>query len=150
MTVFTTPVGNLEVLHDECFIYASHFTKAPADAHFNHIEHQIAHELTRYFEHPDHRFKLKLKSSSSDFQKRLHHALLDIPSGETLTYGALAARLNSSPRAVGQACKKNPLVLFIPCHRVVAQTGLGGYMGNANAIEIKIALLRHEGVNIQP
>jgi len=61
------------------------------------------------------------------FQQRLRDALTVIPCGETCTYGDLARVLYSSPRAVGQALGANPLPLLVPCHRVVAATGLGGF-----------------------
>jgi methylated-DNA-[protein]-cysteine S-methyltransferase len=80
------------------------------------------------------------------FQRRVWQALLDIPLGETMTYGALARQLNSAPRAVGQACGANPLPIVIPCHRVVSSQGLGGFMGGRNNAELdyKRWLLTHE------
>ncbi len=63
------------------------------------------------------------------FQQRLREALLELPAGQTVTYGALARRLGSSPRAVGAGCRANPLPLLVPCHRVVAAGGTGGYAG---------------------
>jgi len=71
--------------------------------------------------------------------------LLVIPAGRTTTYGDLANKLQSSPRAIGQACKKNPLAIFIPCHRVVGKNNCGGYMGREDALPYKLALLQHEG-----
>jgi methylated-DNA-[protein]-cysteine S-methyltransferase len=61
-----------------------------------------------------------------------------------MTYGELAKELNTSSRAIGQACRTNPLVLFIPCHRIVSKTGLGGYMGDQKKVSIKSWLLEHE------
>ena len=68
-----------------------------------------------------------LAAPATPFQARLRAALLAIPRGETRTYGELARALGSSPRAVGQALKANPLPLLIPCHRVVGAHGLGGF-----------------------
>ncbi len=65
----------------------------------------------------------------SAFQQRVWQALQDIPSGQTLSYGQLARILRTSPRAVGNACRANPIPLFVPCHRVVAAHDLGGFMG---------------------
>ncbi|MBF0161514.1 MAG: methylated-DNA--[protein]-cysteine S-methyltransferase [Magnetococcales bacterium] len=65
----------------------------------------------------------------SPFQQRLGAQLATIAAGETLTYGEMARRLGSGPRAVGQALACNPLPLLLPCHRVVAARGLGGYSG---------------------
>ena len=77
------------------------------------------------------------------FQIRLRQALLAIPRGQTKTYGELAGLLGSSPRAVGQALGANPLPILIPCHRVVAADGLGGFGGGQ---EWKRHLLNLESV----
>ncbi len=68
-----------------------------------------------------------------------------VPFGETITYGELAKLCKTSPRFVGLCMKRNPFPLLIPCHRVVAKGGLGGY---SQGLDIKILLLRHEGVRI--
>ncbi|MDD3182089.1 MAG: methylated-DNA--[protein]-cysteine S-methyltransferase [Alphaproteobacteria bacterium] len=79
----------------------------------------------------------------TDFQHRVWSALLDIPAGETVTYGELAARIGKpkAARAVGTALGANPIPLLIPCHRVVASTGLGGFTGG---LPLKKALLQSE------
>ncbi len=61
------------------------------------------------------------------FQKKVWEEVRKIPYGETRTYGFLAERLETSPRAIGQALKKNPLPIYIPCHRVVGKNSLGGF-----------------------
>lgn len=85
----------------------------------------------------------------TEFQKRVWRALCAIPPGTTKTYGELAKQLNTSPRAIGNACRKNPLPIIIPCHRVVAKNSLGGYAGAriGNLLEIKKWLLRYEKTN---
>lgn len=72
---------------------------------------------------------LRRPPQTTPFEHRVWDALLTIPPGETRTYGALAAALGTSARAVGGACRRNPLPLVIPCHRVVAADGLGGFSG---------------------
>jgi methylated-DNA-[protein]-cysteine S-methyltransferase len=81
------------------------------------------------------------------FQRRVWQLLQQIPAGETRTYGELASLVGSSAQAVAGACRANPLSLLIPCHRVVAANGLGGYMGQmvGGALEIKQWLLHYEG-----
>ncbi|MDT8375705.1 MAG: methylated-DNA--[protein]-cysteine S-methyltransferase [Mariprofundaceae bacterium] len=61
------------------------------------------------------------------FQQKLREGLLNIPAGKTCSYGELARRLHSGARAVGQALGANPLPILIPCHRVVAANGPGGF-----------------------
>jgi methylated-DNA-[protein]-cysteine S-methyltransferase len=88
------------------------------------------------------------------FQQRVWRALCEIPMGETRTYGELAKALGSAPRAVGQACRRNPTPILVPCHRVISVSGLGGYDGVGEGAEDDIKLqhkrwlLRHEGVRL--
>ena len=77
-------------------------------------------------------------------QQAVWRIMLEIPAGETLSYGTVAKRLGADPRAVGQACGANPLPILIPCHRIVGVDGLGGYSG-AGGGATKRFLLRHEG-----
>ncbi len=87
-----------------------------------------------------------LPEATTPFQHRLRRVLLAIPFGETRRYGEVAAELGSSPRAVGRALASNPLPLMIPCHRVVARDGLGGFQGGETeeTLWIKAGLLAHE------
>ncbi|OBS09898.1 hypothetical protein Thpro_020948 [Acidihalobacter prosperus] len=105
-------------------------------------------EIDAYLRDPDHRFALPLPECGTVFQRRVWRALCEIPAGETRTYGALARALESAPRAVAQACRANPWALVVPCHRVVAADGWGGYAGavDGRLMDIKRGLLTHEGV----
>ena len=105
--------------------------------------------LDRYFagDAPDPR-ELPLAARATDFQMRVREAMLDIPYGQTTTYGAIARRLEretgrrQSARAVGGAVGHNPLCLIVPCHRVVGANGsLTGFGGG---IDMKVKLLEHE------
>jgi methylated-DNA-[protein]-cysteine S-methyltransferase len=83
---------------------------------------------------------------ASPFYRRVYDVVRSIPSGETLTYGevARAAGRPGAARAVGNAMKRNPVCLFIPCHRVLGSGGLGGYSG-AGGLTTKRRLLELEG-----
>ncbi|RUR18170.1 MULTISPECIES: methylated-DNA--[protein]-cysteine S-methyltransferase [Legionella] len=144
MSIFPTPWGRLEVHHDEHFVYSASFTQKSGVPANNSLAQTIGKELEAYNADPHHRFQLQLKPKGSLYQLNVWNALLVIPVGRTLTYGELALKLQSSPRAIGQACKRNPLALFIPCHRVVGKNSLGGYMGNPESISYKESLLAHE------
>lgn len=149
VSTFSTPIGWIEVRYDEHFIHNAIFVeKKTYQPSNNKTGIFIANEIDAYFSNPHHRFKLSLKPHGSLYQQRVWNELLVIPVGRTLTYGELANTLQSSPRAVGQACKKNPLALFIPCHRVVGKTSQGGYMGLTTALHYKIDLLNHETVTL--
>lgn len=108
----------------------------------------IADELDAYLGDSRHRPRVAVRPTGTRFQRRVWELLMRIPPGTTRTYGALAAELGSGARAVGLACRANPYPLIIPCHRVVAAQGLGGFAGDREGrlIGIKRWLLRHEGV----
>lgn len=107
-------------------------------------------QLRDYFSQSTPFHGIALAPCGTAFQKTVWHELTKIPMGETRTYGDIAQRLNSSPRAVGNACRKNPVAIIIPCHRVVAANGLGGYAGQTQGsqLDIKRWLLKHEGVAV--
>ena len=88
-------------------------------------------------------FDLPCAPSGTPFQKRVWAEMERIPFGATLTYGELARRIGSSARAVGNACGANPLPIVVPCHRVLAAGGLGGYSGFGGS-NTKRWLLAHE------
>ncbi len=102
--------------------------------------------LRRYLGNPRIRFDVPLALEGTAFQKRVWRALRDIPVGKTIGYGELARRLKTSARAVGGACRANPVPIVIPCHRVVAAGGEGGFMGRTRgrAMALKRWLLQHE------
>jgi methylated-DNA-[protein]-cysteine S-methyltransferase len=144
VSTLSTSAGWLRVEHDERFIYRSVFTEQIVNEGRSKLRDVIAEELYAYQNNAHHRFQLSLKPLGTLFQQEVWKQLLVIPVGRTITYGELANQLQSSPRAIGQACKKNPLAIFIPCHRVVGKGNLGGYMGSPCALPYKIKLLRHE------
>jgi methylated-DNA-[protein]-cysteine S-methyltransferase len=108
---------------------------------------ELVRQLRAYLEEPGFRFDLPLRPSGTTFQRRVWRALLGIVPGRVLTYGGLAAELGSAARAVGGACRANDIPLVIPCHRVVARGGLGGFSGETTGtrLDLKRWLLRHEG-----
>jgi len=108
------------------------------------LHRQVCDEMTAYFAGNLQQFQTPVAPRGSGFQQGFYAALCDIPYGETRTYGELAKELGVSAQAIGQACGANPIAILIPCHRVLAADGLGGYSG-AGGIEAKVALLRHEG-----
>jgi methylated-DNA-[protein]-cysteine S-methyltransferase len=122
--------------------------KAPATA----LARQVTSQLARFFSHPGHHFTLALDLQGTAFQCRVWEALTRIVAGQTLTYGELAASLGSGARAVGNACRQNPIPIIVPCHRVIGATGIGGYSGSTDGLEVqrKQWLLNHEGITIPP
>lgn len=125
------------------FLPLGEATLAPSDA----LTRQVCEQVEAYLRAPDFQFDLPLRQVGTPHQMKVWQALRAIPRGQAKTYGELAQQLGSSPRAVGQACGSNPLPLIIPCHRVVAKNGAGGFMHHASGapLAIKDWLLRHEG-----
>lgn len=85
------------------------------------------------------------------FATNVYSLCSQIPKGKVSTYGQIALMLESSPRAVGQALRRNPFAPKVPCHRVVSSNGrIGGFMGTTagKEVERKIQLLQNEGVRI--
>ena len=111
----------------------------------------VKEQLSQYFSDGNFQFHLPLNIQGTDFQKKVWKIMTRIPAGKVMTYGAVAKKLSSSPRAVGNACRANPLPIIIPCHRIVSQTGLGGYEGQTSGerLGIKSWLLQHEGVALE-
>ena len=113
-----------------------------ADRRIRHL----ADELDAYWRNPVHAFDLLVAPAGTPFQLRVWRALMAIPAGQPTTYGALAKQLGTAARAVGQACGANPLPILIPCHRVLAANGLGGFMHASSGapLDVKTWLLAHE------
>lgn len=124
------------------FLSARSRERAPQTA----LAREACRQLQAYLHDAGSVIDLPFELNGTHHQCNVWQAMLDIPVGETRTYGELAEHLGSSPRAVGQACGNNPLPIVIPCHRVVGRQGLGGFMHRADdgALDIKRWLLAHE------
>ena len=107
---------------------------------------KVCRQIEKYLDDPDFEFDLPFEYRGTAFQQRVWRAIHAIPCGKTLTYMDVARQLKSAPRPVGGACGANRLPLVIPCHRVVASGGIGGFMHSRGGepIMIKQWLLRHE------
>lgn len=86
-------------------------------------------QLHAYFDGDPAEFDLPLAPPGTAYRQRVWAALLAIPRGQTRTYGELVAAAGGSARSIGQANGANPIPILIPCHRVVAASGPGGYSG---------------------
>lgn len=112
----------------------------------NSLARDVLRQIERYLVEPGFVFDLPLEIDGSDFRKRVWKVMCEIPAGKTLTYGEVAERIGSAPRAVGGACGDNRIPLIIPCHRIVARNGIGGFMHTTGDEELGIKrwLLAHE------
>jgi methylated-DNA-[protein]-cysteine S-methyltransferase len=123
---------------------------APSQAPQNALAERAVRQIERYREDPDAKFDLPLHIEGTEFQRRVWDAMCAIPRGRTLTYGEMARKLDAGgydmARVVGQACGDNRLPIVIPCHRVVAADGIGGFGHSRDGflLEAKRWLLMHE------
>ena len=108
------------------------------------ISERAYKELKEYFEGKRKRFDLPIKLEGTEFQVKVWKALIEIPYGETISYGELAKRIGNfkAARAVGGANNKNPIMIVVPCHRVIGANG--SLVGYAGGIEVKKRLLELE------
>ena len=112
----------------------------------NGLAESAAMQLEKYRADPDTEFDLPLLVEGTELQKRVWDAMCAIPRGKTRTYGELARELGADARAIGQCCGDNRLPIVIPCHRIVAADGIGGFAHATDGylIEAKRWLLSHE------
>ena len=138
-----SPIGHLTIDEQGDAIVAINWANRTA-GNGSPLLAEAARQLQAYFDGKLSHFDLPLAPGGSPFEKRVWSAMQKIPYGETRCYGDLAADIDSAPRPVGRACGHNPIPIVIPCHRVLAKGGLGGYSG-AGGLDTKQALLRLEG-----
>jgi methylated-DNA-[protein]-cysteine S-methyltransferase len=138
-----SPVGDLTVSEVDGAIVAVDWGWAPEQTRTPLLE-RARDWLDAYFDGEVRSLDLPLSPFGTAFQRRVWQAMREIPYGHTRTYGELAGIAGGVARAVGVACGANPIPILIPCHRVLARGGLGGYSGDGG-VETKIALLRLEG-----
>ena len=114
-------------------------------------DHEIQRKFRQYWLNANNPVHIKLLKQGSDYRNKVWSELCKIPFGETLTYSALAKKIGSSARAVGNACRDNPYPVIIPCHRVVSVSGMGGYCGHTDGdfMAIKYKLLDYEAAHKQ-
>ena len=145
---YLSPLGPIEITANEYGLTSLHFTdqNVTSTPTTNQIIQDTIAWLDTYFAGKTPEKAPALHLTGTAFQRSVWQALLTIPYGQVRTYSQLADQLNSSPRAVGNAVGKNPVLLIVPCHRVVGQGGrLTGYSGG---LERKRQLLNLEYVTL--
>lgn len=146
--IFHSPIGNIMIIEQDSNIIGIELVNEPCSKNTD-IENKVLlcaqKQLEEYFLKERINFDLPIKLVGSDFQVKVWNELLNIPYGEVRTYGEIAKLIGNenASRAVGMACNKNPLMIIVPCHRVIGKNKqLVGYAGG---IDIKQKLLDLEG-----
>lgn len=146
--IWSGPLGRFGVAVADDFVTAiDRLPPGPEGAPEHPLAAEAVRQLAAWFDDPRRPFELPLAPAPTPFQRRFRAALLAVPPGAVVTYGELARRLASAPRAVGGACGANPVSIVVPCHRVVAADGIGGYARDdpdGEAIAFKRRLLELE------
>jgi methylated-DNA-[protein]-cysteine S-methyltransferase len=146
--VIPAPFGGLGVIVDGEALREIDLLKrvTPASRPRRGFAAEVYRQLAAYLRDARFEFDLPIAPQGTAFQRRVWRALTKIPAGRPVSYGELASGLGSGPRAVGAACRANPTPVVVPCHRVVAKAGLGGFMGATQGPELNIKqwLLAHE------
>lgn len=137
------PFGPLSITEEEGAIVRVDWKK-PERPETSQLLDETAKQMEAYFAGELRDFDLPLKPKGDTFQQSVCDAMLKIPYGKTTTYGAIAEALGTYGQPVGKACGGNSIPIIIPCHRVLAVDGIGGYSGDGG-IERKIELLKLEG-----
>ncbi|MBP5326811.1 MAG: methylated-DNA--[protein]-cysteine S-methyltransferase [Bacteroidales bacterium] len=141
--IYCSPIGTLELAFDcdrLCALRFPSVLSASASQSLNDCE--VVRWLDLYFGGYEPDFLPQLAVHGTHFQEKVWRSLMEVPYGQTITYGELARRVGCrSAQAVGQAVGRNPVAIIIPCHRVVAATGIGGY---AYGVDVKRRLLELE------
>jgi methylated-DNA-[protein]-cysteine S-methyltransferase len=141
--VIDSPIGRLTISASPEAIIEIAWTDDP-QGEPNALLVEARCQLRAYFAGRLRQFDLPLMIKGSPFDKRVWEAMRQIPYGQTRRYGELAMEIGSAPRAIGGACGRNRLPIVIPCHRVLASNGLGGFSGGSG-LATKEALLTLEG-----
>lgn len=147
--VWKGPLGPVGVRVEDDYVVAIERLEDDRERDADHpLAAEVVRQLAAWFEDPARPFTLPLAPAPTPFQRRFRQLLCRVPPAAVCTYGELARQLGSAPRAVGGACRANPLPLVVPCHRVIASGGgIGGYggtWGRGAAVEFKQRLLEHE------
>ncbi len=128
LAALRTPIGWVEIMEDKGAISHLYWrAHAPARMVSSPLLREAQRQLEAYFARRLKQFDLPLAADGSDFARAVWAEMLAIPYGETRRYGDVAEKLGAPAQAVGQACGQNPIAIVIPCHRIIGQSGLGGY-----------------------
>ncbi len=146
--IYKTELGCFKISYDNQYITAiSYMQSCTSLGEPTALTDSAASQLQLYFEGELYKFDLPLKIKGTEFQQKVWKALMDIPYGQTRSYKDIAQMIGqpNAARAIGMANNKNPLLIIIPCHRVIGTSGsLTGY---AAGLDLKINLLKIEKEN---
>lgn len=144
--IIASPIGALAISATDNALQSIDMLGASAepDTTDHPLLKEAARQIAAYFVGRLQHYDLPLEPASTKRGNELRAAVVAIPYGEAASYGEVARRADSGPRAIGRVCSHNPLPLVVPCHRVIAAGGKIGYYSGGDGIPTKRFLLIHE------
>ena len=146
--IFQSPLGPLRLTLSAKGLQRLEYAAATSSllAPVSSLAKRAGRQLSDYFEGDCHAFDLPLDLVGTDYQQQVWAELRQLHFGQTLSYGELAKKISSGARAVGNACRNNPLLIIVPCHRALRKDAIGGYSGQMDGVMMqrKQWLLQHE------
>ena len=141
---YVSPIGIFKITANESSITGIYIVDNMEKINSNSILMETIKQLDEYFKGERTSFSFSVEFKGTPFQKAVYEKTIEIPYGKTMSYQEVANEINhkNAYRAVGNALNKNPLALFIPCHRVTKKDSLGGF---GFGVSKKTWLLKHEG-----
>lgn len=146
--VYKNKLGFIRIdYEDDCLVGINIFSECSDFGEKTTFSDKVFGELTEYFEGKRKTFDVEYKVTGTEFQKKVWSALAQIPYGQTRSYKDIAISIGNEKacRAVGMANNKNPIMIIIPCHRVIGADG--SLVGFGAGLDVKKALLSIEGIN---
>ncbi len=143
-TIYTFPIGEILILEEKGAITDISLRDQPPPGSYKNkataLTDRAAKQLTEYFAGQRRAFDLPLSLAGTPWQRRVWEALLRVPYGKTVNYGQLALEAGNplASRAVGGAVHRNPLLIVVPCHRVIAADGTIGGFGSGLPVKRKL------------
>lgn len=144
---FTSFIGIFEIVSENNALISLKLVEKNENSSFEtDFSKKVKTQLNEYFSGKRKLFDLKLNPQGTDFQKRVWLELYKIPYGEVKSYSQIAQQIQNpnAVRAVGSACNKNPVMIIIPCHRVISKNGNLGGFAYGNLIKQKLLNLEHQ------
>ena len=136
-TKISTVAGILSIYHADNVITRAEWNVSLSER-FPFVLNEECKQIQEYLNNPTISLTVNLQKQGTDFRNKVWAEICKIPVGQVLSYSELAGKVGSGARAVANACRDNPFPGIIPCHRVVAVSGLGGYAGETSGKLLKI------------
>ena len=145
--IFKSQIGNILIVENKNKITNTYLTRKSIKNSNNKMLNNAKSQINDYFNNKRKIFNIPLNPSGTDFQNKVWNTLVNIPYGSISSYLDIAKKLKTSPRAIGKACGTNPILIFIPCHRIISVTNKLTGFSALGGIKTKKKLLNHENLN---